>query len=187
MIYTIKTGASGSGCFNPRLVKSRTVCLKFKISSNFIESHRDIVRGYDRLFGIAMASITPGCEVLIIPVNGSIGVKMRVRNGLNYQSSIDKRMCNVNPDTVHYLRIEHCFNDRLQSWGFTLSLIPGNTKSLHYHTFYAGCAPPVMWLRSPAIYSKYRFEHDINFEIEKITEIEFINQEFERVKIMNRS
>jgi hypothetical protein len=187
MTYTIKAGASGSECFNQRLIKSRIVCIKFQIGRNFIESHRDIVRGYDRLFGVSMASVTPGCELLITPVNGSIGMKFRVRHGLHYQSAIDKRICNVNPDTVHYLRIEHSFNERLQSWGFRLSLIPGDIESLHYHTFYAGWAPPLMMLRAPAIYGKYRFEHNIDFDIEKIPELEFIKQEFERMEIMTRS
>lgn len=189
MIYIIKAGKKQSTRFYPRLSKGYSIFFKFKIGPSFLFPTPNVIRYWDRLFGVTLFSKAPipwvdriNCDLMICKIDGSIMVAMMVGTNKN-KDGIIKRMCTIDLNIMHYAQISH-FKGADEQYYFLLELFPENSLN--------GCSCkvpsteffPTMFTRGPEIRGKSTLDHDIDFDISLISNKEIDLEVYKRKGIL---
>lgn len=187
MIYIIKAGKKQSDRFCPRLSKGYSICFKFKIGTSFLIGTPNVIRYWDRLFGVTLFSKAPipwvqriNCDLIICKIDGSIMVATMV--GTN-KDCIIKRMCTIDPDIWHYAQISH-FKGVNEQYYFLLELFPENSLNGYSCKVPSTEFFPTMFTRGPEISGKSTLDHDIGFDISLISNKEMDLEAYKRKGVL---
>lgn len=184
MIYIIKAGSSSAGAFTPKYKRgARRATFKFRIHENFMTDAPDILRSWDRLFGITMFSdiraisaekrFKTGVDLCICKLNGRIMAAMRQVNGCNNENAILKRMCYLEPGQWHYASIDH-YKGFLDRWYYSMFILPYGYSDDYAYQLNAIPSLPIIRLQGPKLGGKQTLGHNLSFDIEMVDRDELL-------------
>ena len=182
MRYIIKAGEKHSRLFIPILVTGKNICFKFRIHEDFLVVDTSLVRNFDRLLGISMFGSFHPCELLITRLNGSIMSAMQVTYGIFYENSVRQRMCQLIPNVDNYVAISH-YRGSFERYYYSMTIMPGNSSEIHSFQMNSVNSIPIMIPRSPKLCGKYTFKEALNFDIDIITDKDFLREEDLRIHL----